>query len=120
MSKKVLVAEDYTDSRKMLRTLLELNGFDVLEAADGYEAVEKAVEEHPDLILMDIAMPTLDGVQATSVIRQHDSLAETPILCITAYGDYYGQRAREAGCNTVLSKPIDIQKLTPLVQQYLA
>lgn len=120
MSKKVLVVEDYADSREMMKTLLELSGFDVLEAADGYEAVEKAVEGQPDLILMDIAMPTLDGVQATNVIRQHDALAKTPIVAITAYGDYYGQRAKDAGCNTVLSKPIDIQKLTPLVQQYLA
>ena len=118
--KKVLVAEDYTDSRKMMKALLEIHGYSVLEAADGYEAVEKAVEEQPDLILMDIAMPVLDGVQATNVIRQHDSLANVPIVAITAYGDFYDERARAAGCNNVLQKPVDIQQLTPLVQQYLS
>lgn len=119
MGKKILVAEDHGDGRRMLKTFLELNGYDVLEAADGYEAVEKAVEEQPNLILMDVAMPALDGVQAANVIRQHDSLTEVPILAITAYGDFYDERARRAGCNEVLSKPVDISKLEPLVRQYL-
>jgi two-component system, cell cycle response regulator DivK len=119
MSKKILVVEDYDDSRQMMKTFLELNGYDVLEARDGYEAVEKAVEERPNLILMDVSMPALDGVQATNVIRQHDSLASVPILAITAYGDFYDDRARRAGCNEVLTKPVDIGKLAPMVKEYL-
>src|SRR3982750_2825692 len=111
MSKKILVVEDYDDSRQMMKTFLEMYGYDVLEARDGYEAVEKAVEEQPNLILMDVAMPALDGVQATNVIRQHDSLADVPIVAITAYGDFYKDRARKAGCNEVLNKPVDIMKL---------
>ena len=119
MSKKILVVEDYDDSRQMMKTFLEMYGYDVLEARDGYEAVEKAVEEQPNLILMDVAMPALDGVQATNVIRQHDSLADVPIVAITAYGDFYKDRARKAGCNEVLNKPVDIMKLEPMVRQYL-
>src|SRR5688572_2846286 len=119
MSKKILVVEDFDDIRKMMKILLQMYGYEVLEASNGYEAVQKAVEQHPDLILMDIAMPALDGVQATSVIRQHDSLANVPILAVTAYSDFYNERAREAGCNDVLSKPLDLGKLKPLMRQYL-
>lgn len=119
MAKKILVVEDYDDSRRMMKTFLELNGYDVLEARDGFEAVEKAVEEHPNLILMDVSMPALDGVQATNVIRQHESLADVPILAITAYGDFYDERARQAGCNEVLCKPVDVTRLEPMVRQYL-
>jgi len=119
MTKKILIAEDYADSRKMLKTFFESSGYDVLEASDGYEAVEKAVEERPNLILMDVAMPALDGVQAAYVIRQHDSLADVPILAITAYDDFYHDSARKAGCNEVLRKPVDVSKLEPLVRHYL-
>ena len=119
MAAKVLIVEDFDDIRKMLKILLQLYGYEVLEAADGYEAVEIAVEEHPDLILMDIALPSLDGVQATSVIRQHEELANVPIVCITAYTDFYQDKARAAGANAVMAKPFDLNHLKPLVQHYV-
>lgn len=120
MSTKILIAEDFGDIRRMMRFQLQADGYEVLEAADGYEAVEKAVNEKPDLILMDIAMPTMDGIQATTAIRQHDDLAETPIIAVTAYGDFYNERARDVGCNEVVQKPVDLDQLRPLVRHYAA
>jgi two-component system, cell cycle response regulator DivK len=119
MRKRVLVAEDFDDVRGMMKAFLEHQGFDVLEAADGYEAVEKAVSGRPDLILMDIAMPVMDGIQATTAIRQHDELAEVPIVAVTAYADFYHDRARDVGCNDVIQKPIDFNRLDPIVRSYV-
>ena len=119
MAKKVLVVEDQTDIRKMMSIFLKLNGYDVVEAADGYEAVEVAIEQTPDLILMDLAMPVLDGVYSTRAIRDNEGLSDVPIVCVTAYGAFYNDRARAAGCNDVLEKPIDFGKLDQLIQQHI-
>ena len=119
MPKRVLVADDFTDTRKLIKVLLEKNGYEVLEAADGYEAVKQAVKGRPDLILMDIAMPVMDGIQATQAIRRHFDLSEVPIVAVTAYGDFYNDRARDVGCNEVIQKPVEISKIPPLVQQYM-
>ena len=119
MAKRVLLAEDFDDTRRYVRALLEGHGFEVLEATDGYEAVEKAVEERPDVILMDIAMPVMDGIQATQAIRQHEELAQVPILALTAYGDFYNVRARDVGCTDVIQKPVDPLDLVPLVSSYI-
>ncbi|HYJ91483.1 MAG TPA: response regulator [Pyrinomonadaceae bacterium] len=118
MSKRVLVAEDFDDVRGMMKVFLEHDGFEVLEAADGYQAVERAVNGHPDLILMDIAMPVMDGIQATTAIRKHDDLAEVPIVAVTAYADFYHERALDVGCNDVIQKPVDFGRLRPLVRSY--
>ena len=117
--KKVLVAEDFADIRKMMKILLQMYGYEVIEAADGSEAVENAISTNPDLILMDIAMPVLDGIQATQAIRRHDKLANVPIVAITAYGDLYADQAEVAGCNEVIRKPLDLGQLKPLVKHYL-
>ena len=119
MRKRVLVAEDYEDVRKMMKQFFEHDGFEVLEAADGYEAVQKAVAEDPDLIIMDIAMPVMDGIQATTAIRQHEHMSDVPIVAVTAYADFYCDRARDVGCNDVVSKPVDLGQLQPVVQQYM-
>jgi CheY-like chemotaxis protein len=119
MPKRVLIADDFGDTRRLMRVLLERNGFEVSEARDGYEAVEKAVSEQPDIILMDIAMPVMDGIQATQAIRRHHELSEVPILAITAYGDFYNERAREAGCNDVIQKPIEVNAFTPAIEGYI-
>ena len=117
MSKKVLIVEDEADIRKMMSIFLRLNGHEVLEAQDGYEAVEVALESRPDVILMDLAMPVLDGVSSARAIRDHEVLAETPIVCVTAYSDFYQERARAAGCDYVLGKPVDFSKLDTLIQE---
>ena len=119
VNKRVLLAEDETDLRKMMKILLELHGYDVIEAADGYEAVEKAVELSPDLILMDIAMPVMDGIDSTRTIRRHEELNGVPIVAVTAYGDFYSQRARKAGCTDVIQKPIDFGQLKPMIERYM-
>ena len=119
MSKRVLIADDFKDTRTLTRVILEKFGYEVDEASDGFEAVKKAVEHPPDLILMDIAMPVMDGIQATQAIRQHRELADVPILAVTAYGHYYSERARDAGCNDVIQKPIEITQYQPLVNSYL-
>lgn len=118
MRKRVLVADDLEDSRHLMRYLLEGSGFEVDEAADGFEAVKKAVEHPPDIILMDIGMPVMDGIQATEAIRRHFDQSEIPILAVTAYRDHYSERARDAGCNEVIQKPIEITELEPLVSGY--
>lgn len=119
MKKTVLVVDDYSDFRKIISIVLKRHGYDIIEAADGYEAVEKAVEKHPDMILLDLAMPVLDGIEAVKAIRRHEELEETPIIAITAYHDLYNQKARDAGCNAVLAKPVKIEQLAPIVSQYL-
>jgi CheY-like chemotaxis protein len=119
MRKRVLVVEDYKDVRKMMRQFLENKGFDVIVAKDGAQAVEKAVLEHPDLIIMDLAMPGMDGIQATQEIRKHNELDDIPIVALTAYADFYDERARDVGCNDVIQKPVDFKKLEPIVNNYV-
>ena len=114
-----MIVEDTDDSRLMLRTLLEMNGFEVTEADNGYQAVMRAVREHPDVILMDIAMPIMDGIQATEAIRQHEELDDVPIVALTAFGDFYEDRARDAGCNAVIHKPFDPDRIGTLVNEFI-
>lgn len=115
---KVLVAEDKDDGRKLIRSMLEIYGYDVIEAENGAVAVEKALEQSPDVILMDMAMPVMDGIEAIRLIRLDENHHNTPIICITAYGDMYADRAHRAGCNHVIPKPIDFRELDPLLARY--
>ncbi|MBS1795785.1 MAG: response regulator [Acidobacteria bacterium] len=119
MSKKVLIAEDYADTRTMMRYLIQHYGYEVVEAADGQEAVDKACQNHPDLILMDISMPILDGLAATQRIRSLDGFGKVPIIAVTAYGKSYYRQAIEAGCDDLINKPLDFDNLEPILQQYL-
>jgi len=120
MAKKVLIAEDYDDVRRMMKIMLELYGYEALEASDGYEAVEKTAKFKPDVVLMDISMPVLDGLNATRAIRQFDDGASIPILAVTAYGDFYKDKAIDAGCNAVISKPLHFENLQPIIEQYIS
>ena len=122
MRKIILVVEDYDDSRELIKFMLETLGHEVLEATNGSEAIEFARSEHPDLILMDIAMPVMDGITATRKIRMlsEDNLSHVPIICLTAHINSYLQEALDAGCNEVVGKPINLTVLQPLVQQYLS
>ncbi|HYG79348.1 MAG TPA: response regulator [Pyrinomonadaceae bacterium] len=103
----MLVAEDSEDTRQVLSLELRHRGCRVLTAADGREAVETALVAHPDLILMDLHMPRLDGLAATERIRAHSELDAVPIIAVTAF-DTYGIReaALEAGCQEYLLKPL--------------
>jgi CheY-like chemotaxis protein len=118
VSKKILLVEDHDDIRNMMATYLELNKYEVIVAENGYDAIQQALDHKPDVILMDIAMPVLDGISSTRAMRQLDELAETPILCLTAFGDFYRERAKRAGCDEVLQKPIDFRRLDALLREH--
>jgi CheY-like chemotaxis protein len=115
--KTVLVAEDSADTRAVLRRVLASYGYRIVEAADGREAVEAAVRECPDLVVMDLNMPVMDGLAATERIRElKDRCGNVPIVAVTAF-DTYGMRdaALEAGCDAYLLKPLALDELESVV-----
>ena len=108
----ILVIEDYTDSRTLLSSLLRAKGYKVVEARDGKEGLLQANRVTPDLILMDLAMPEMDGVEATRRLRQRNRLSRTPIFAISAYATADVKHdAIAAGCAEVFAKPLDIESL---------
>lgn len=116
----VMVVEDFEDNRFMMRRLLEMSGYRVLEAINGEEAVELAHRERPQLILMDLSLPQLDGLAATRRIRQHADLREVPIVAVSAHdtADFHAD-ALAAGCNDYVTKPIDFDQLEALLSRLL-
>jgi two-component system cell cycle response regulator DivK len=112
--------EDSKDTRNVLSFSLTRNGYKVVTATNGEEAVEVALRERPDLILMDLNMPKMDGLAATEQIRKHKSLRKVSILAVTAY-DTYGMKeaALEAGCNGYIKKPIDFKRLDNILRRIL-
>jgi len=113
ISPTVLIAEDSRDTRHMLKRALELKGYRVLEAGNGREAVDLARTLSPNLLIVDLNMPELDGLETIKSVRKLNSLADpVPIVAITAF-DVYGmeQAAIEAGCNEYMSKPFDLDEL---------
>ena len=116
----VLVVEDFEDNRFMMRRLLEMSGYRVVEAVNGEQAVEVAANERPDLILMDLSLPKLDGLAATRRIRQSNGMAEVPIVAVSAHdtSDFHAD-ALAAGCNEYVTKPIDFDQLESLLKKLL-
>src|SRR5215213_6897164 len=119
MSKTILLVEDYDDSREMLKFHLENIGYRVIEAANGYEAIECVKQEPPDLILMDMSMPEIDGLAATRHIKELADTDEIPVICVTAHDSFYSEKAIEAGCKEVISKPVDLENLNKILEGYL-
>lgn len=119
MAKTILIVEDYEDTRGFMKILLESYGYQVVEAADGIEAVDRFKSVHPDLILMDISLPVVDGLTATKTIREIADGEQIPIIAVTAFGNRYLQRALEAGCDALIDKPVDFDALEPVLSQYL-
>ncbi|HEV2707560.1 MAG TPA: response regulator [Pyrinomonadaceae bacterium] len=120
-ARTILIVEDSDDIRITLRLYLLTEGYHVLEAINGQEAVEFVQQQCPDLILMDLNMPHMDGLEATERIRQCRDLCErVPILAITAF-DTHGMRdaALEAGCNDYLLKPLDLTQLGQTLRRML-
>jgi len=117
----VMVVEDFEDNRFMMRRLLEMSGYRVLEAVNGEEAVASAERERPDLILMDLSLPLLDGLSATRQIRALEGLGQIPIIAVSAHDttDFHAD-ALAAGCNEYVTKPIDFDQLDGLLQRLLA
>jgi CheY-like chemotaxis protein len=119
--KKVLVADDRETGRELVRTVLENAGYQVIEASDGTEAVAQARQFRPDLIILDIHMPGLDGFQVIEVLRREEGFAAIPIIALTAsamMGDR--ERAMEAGFTGYITKPIRLDALRAEVERLLA
>jgi two-component system, cell cycle response regulator DivK len=116
----ILVADDSDDSRDMLKTLLELKGYDVVEARDGVEALEIAMHSPLDLILIDLQLPELDGLQVTRDLRQRSPETNLPILVMSGHNPAtHKPRALSAGCNEYLLKPIDFDLLEELLEKLI-
>jgi CheY-like chemotaxis protein len=113
----ILVVDDFDDTRLLLRTWLERKGFRVVEAEDGIEAIELAQTVAPDLIIMDMEMPELDGLKATRRIRQVQGLATIPIVAVSAYGaDQFRDQAIAAGCDEYVSTPFEPDSLEGIIR----
>jgi CheY-like chemotaxis protein len=114
----ILVIEDYSDSRLLLSSLLRSKGYKVIEAKDGKEGMLQANRVIPDLILMDLAMPEMDGVAATRQLRQRQVLSQTPIFVITGYATTEVKKdAIAAGCTEVFAKPLDVESLLKRIKE---
>lgn len=121
MPKKVLVVEDYDDARRFMKFLLETNGYQVIEASDGIEAIDKFKQEDPDIVLMDISLPTVDGLTATKAIRELEGdSSRLPIIAVTAFGKFYYKQAIEAGCDELINKPVDFETIESILNNYLS
>ena len=116
----ILVVDDFDDTRWLLRTWLERKGFRVIEAHNGNEAFDEAQIEAPDLIIMDLEMPELDGLSATRKIRADLRLAGVPIVAVSAYGaEQFRAPALQAGCNEYVSTPFEPEDLERLIRSYV-
>ena len=113
---KVLLVEDFEDTRLFMRLELEEQGFIVFEAENGQAAVEIAIRENPDVILMDLTLPLMDGFEATKLIRQNEALKDVPIIAVTAHQEYdFRSDAKASGFDAYVTKPIDVNWLKELI-----
>ncbi len=120
LPKKILIVDDNQDGRELVVKILKNRGYQMIEAVDGEEALEKASAECPDLILLDISIPKLDGYEVTRRLKSQVKFKDTPIIALTAHamkGDR--EKALESGCDGYISKPIDIHELPDQIKSYL-
>lgn len=120
MSRSILVVEDHEDNRRILRDLLSSAGYGMIEAVNGEEGVALAESASPDLILMDLQLPGVDGYEATRRIKANPALRRIPVIAVTSYalsGD--DERAREAGCDAYVAKPFSPRALLVKIREYL-
>lgn len=120
LPKKILIVDDNQDSRELAVKVLKNRGYRTVEAVDGEEALKKAAEERPDLILMDRSIPKIDGYEVTRRLKGRDEFKDIPIVALTAHamkGDR--EKALEAGCDGYISKPINVRELPELIRSYL-
>ena len=119
-ARTVLVADDNSDTRRVVRWMLEQKGYAVIEAADGQQAVAAAVRHRPDLILMDLLMPVLDGFEAVRQVREHEALRGVPVVAMTGRDAAASRdRAEDLGFNQYLSKPLDFLRLNVVIEKLL-
>ena len=116
----VLVVEDHDDTRYMLRTILEHDGYATLEASDGLEGVELAIRRRPDLVLVDGNLPGLDGLSAARRMREHESLRDVPIVALSGHdGPEFQAAAQAAGCDAHITKPLDFAEFRSTLNRLL-
>lgn len=122
MSKKrILVIEDNLDNMILIADMLKALQLEVIEAADGEQGIRAAAAEKPDLILMDLSLPRMDGWEATRVIKSDPALSHIPVIAVTAHAMYDDrERARAAGCDAYVTKPINLRELAQIIRQHLA
>ena len=120
MAHRILYVEDNFQNKRLVRKMLAARGYEVIEAEDGLTGVEMAVHEQPDLILMDISLPGIDGVEATQRIKSFEGTRHIPVIALTANA-MRGDRERflAAGCDDYLSKPISMSELLEMLRKYL-
>jgi len=119
-TKKILVVEDNPQNMKVVLMTLKPHGYTLLQATDGEEALKVAVSDNPDLIIMDVQLPKMDGLEVTRELRQMPAFRQVPIIAVTAYamkGDE--EKAREAGCDAYLPKPVNTRQLPEMVAEML-
>ena len=120
MAKTVLVVEDNELNMKLFHDLLEANGYNIVQTRSGLEAIDLAREHRPDLILMDIQLPEVSGLEVTKWIKEDDDLRSIPVIAVTAFamkGDE--ERIRQGGCEAYLSKPISVAKFIETVKRHI-
>jgi two-component system, cell cycle response regulator DivK len=120
MTKSILVVEDQEDNRQILRDLLSTGDYEMIEAENGQEAIDAVAKKKPDLILMDIQLPIMDGYEATRRIKANPDWKEIPIIVVTSYalsGD--AEKARAAGCDDYVTKPYSPRQLLAKIREFL-
>jgi two-component system cell cycle response regulator DivK len=121
MAKTVLIVEDNELNMKLFHDLLEAHGYNILQTRDGIEALKLARKHHPDLILMDIQLPEVSGLEVTKWIKEDDNMKSIPIIAVTAFamkGDE--EKIRESGCEAYIAKPISVSHFLETVQKFLS
>ena len=120
MAKRVMIVEDNELNMKLFNDLLEAQGYETIQTSNGLEALDLAREHRPDLILMDIQLPEVSGLEVTKWLKEDDELARIPVIAVTAFamkGDE--ERIRQGGCEAYISKPISVLKFLETVKSYL-
>ncbi len=121
MKEKILIVEDNPRNMRLIKMTLKSKGYTLLKATDGEEALDMAMRERPDLIIMDIRLPKMDGLEVTRKLRETPAFSNTPIIGLTAYamkGDK--ERVIKSGCDAYLSKPIDTRELPKMIAEMLS
>jgi CheY-like chemotaxis protein len=119
-NKTILVIEDNELNMKLVRSLLQLQKYKVIEAENGEKGIQLARDHHPDLILMDLQLPGMDGLKATQLILNDENLKEIPVLALTSYAmETEREKAQAAGCAGYITKPIDTRSFSKMITEYI-
>lgn len=118
MEKTILVADDFDEDRMLMKFILESYEYKIIEAFNGENAVEMFRLHSPDLVLMDLAMPEMDGLTAAETIRLLETGSDVPIFAVTAHGNHFYEKVIAAGCSGLIEKPVDFNLLITTISHY--